>query len=163
MGIDSQWPPLWAEEDPHYKADARGVETVFVDGQIMLMKSRVKRGRQQGETWLEFTENNFIRQLNWLIDRHRRVIISFDNYQQAHSRHMPVLRPTWLCSRLVEIFDTLCATRPCRFPSTRVLSSSGVSATRACLRSVRVTSSAVAPRIQKCGRWRCKTAHLRRP
>ena len=96
MGIDSQWPPLWAEEDPNYKADARDVETVFVDGQIMLMKSHVKRGRQKGETWLEFTENTFIRQLNRLIDQHRRVIISFDNYQQAHTRLMPVLWPTRL-------------------------------------------------------------------
>ena len=40
MGIHSEWPKLWAGEGPEFKVDAAPVQTVFIDGQIMLMKSK---------------------------------------------------------------------------------------------------------------------------
>jgi len=54
--------------------------TVFVDEQILLMKSTIPEGRT---LWKEFVDRNFVRKL---VDLHRRfetVIIAFDYYEQV--------------------------------------------------------------------------------
>ena len=40
MGIHSDWPKLWNLEGSQFKVQKAPVDTVFIDGQIMLMKSQ---------------------------------------------------------------------------------------------------------------------------
>ena len=42
MGIHSEWPKVWAGEGSKFKVHAAPVQTVFIDGQIMLMKSQAR-------------------------------------------------------------------------------------------------------------------------
>tara|TARA_Y100000389_G_scaffold132857_1_gene130323 strand:+ start:6038 stop:6256 length:219 start_codon:yes stop_codon:yes gene_type:complete len=44
MGIHSEWPRVWCGEGEgaEFKVDAVPVQTVFIDGQIMLMKSQAR-------------------------------------------------------------------------------------------------------------------------
>jgi hypothetical protein len=42
MGIHSEWAKVWNGEGSEFKVDAAPVQTVFIDGQIMLMKSQAR-------------------------------------------------------------------------------------------------------------------------
>ena len=40
MGIHGDWPRVWSGEGAEFRVDQARVQTVFIDGQIMLMKSQ---------------------------------------------------------------------------------------------------------------------------
>lgn len=80
MGINPQWPKEWKEEgDEFVEANVR-CKSIFIDGQILLMKSHIK---DTDTTWREFVRRNF----SQVISRHHTsadtVIMSFDNYDNV--------------------------------------------------------------------------------
>ena len=90
MGINGDWARIWREEGNEYVRDSVNVDTVFMDGQIMLMQSQVSGA---GMTWDEFVRRNFSARLDVRARAHSRVIIAFDNYEEvrgvcaARARH----------------------------------------------------------------------------
>jgi len=80
MGINPQWPREWKEEGEEFVAANVRCKTIFIDGQILLMKSHVK---DTDTTWREFVRRNFLQ----IIARHHAsadtVIMSFDNYDNV--------------------------------------------------------------------------------
>lgn len=86
MGIDALWPKILRGESEEYieKKPLENVKTVFVDGQVMLMKSTIP---PHVKTWDDFVTYNFttkLQRLHWMYDT---VIISFDNYS-----HVPIYK-----------------------------------------------------------------------
>ena len=82
MGINAEWARIWKGEGAEYVRDSVQVDTVFLDGQIMLMQSQVAR---EGMTWDEFVRRNFSSRLDARARSHRRVIIAFDNYEEVRA------------------------------------------------------------------------------
>lgn len=80
MGINSDWPKIWREEGEEYVTASAATDTVFLDGQIMLMQSQVA-GR--GMTWAEFVRRNFTTRIDARARAYKRVIVGFDNYDQV--------------------------------------------------------------------------------
>lgn len=80
MGINSDWSRIWAGEGREYVCDNVDAETVFIDGQIMLMQSQVPR---PGMTWDEFVQANFARKLGFFAPKFKTLIIAFDNYESV--------------------------------------------------------------------------------
>jgi hypothetical protein len=82
MGIHGDWARIWKAEGTAYvqKELHAGVATVFVDGQILLMKSTIPEG---GASWPEYVERNFTRRLLELHRRYQTVILAFDNYEEV--------------------------------------------------------------------------------
>lgn len=80
MGIDASWPRIFKAEGAEYVETDKGVNTVFVDAQILLMKSTIP---EQGCTWKEFVEKNFGQRLVALHRKYETVIVAFDNYEQV--------------------------------------------------------------------------------
>lgn len=80
MGINSDWSRIWASEGREYVTDKVDAETVFIDGQIMLMQSQVPR---PGMSWNEFVQMNFARKLAFFAPKFRTVVLAFDNYEKV--------------------------------------------------------------------------------
>jgi len=80
MGIHADWAKIWKAEGSEYVESDKGVKTVFVDGQILLMKSTIP---DTGSSWKDFVDRNFTRRLVALHRKYEHVIISFDNYEQV--------------------------------------------------------------------------------
>jgi len=80
MGIDSLWPRILRSEGDTYveKGDPSDVKTIFVDGQVMLMKSTMPT---HVTTWEQFVSFNFSSKIQRLHRSYEIVILSFDNYQ----------------------------------------------------------------------------------
>lgn len=80
MGIDALWPKIFKAEGDEYieTKPLTNVHTVFIDGQVMLMKSTIP---EHVTTWKQFVDFNFTRKINSLHTTYRNVIISFDNYE----------------------------------------------------------------------------------
>ena len=81
-GIHGDWAWIWKAEGTAYvkKELQAGVATVFVDEQILLMKSTIPEG---GASWAEYVERNFGRRL---VEPHRRfetVILAFNDYEEV--------------------------------------------------------------------------------
>jgi len=82
MGIHGDWAWIWKAEGTAYvkKELQAGVATVFVDEQILLMKSTIPEG---GASWAEYVERNFGRRLVELHRRFETVILAFDDYEEV--------------------------------------------------------------------------------
>lgn len=80
MGIDSLWPRILKAEGDEFIVDNVDVNTVFVDAQVMLMKSKVPEWMT---TWKQFAQFNFERHVTTLHRKFSTVILSFDNYEKV--------------------------------------------------------------------------------
>ncbi len=80
MGIDSLWPRILKTEGDEFVVKKAPVETCFVDGQVMLMRSVVP---DHVKTWRDFVEYNYMRKLRSLHGEFKRVILAFDNYESV--------------------------------------------------------------------------------
>jgi len=80
MGINAEWPKVWKSEGCEYVIDNIKCRTIFIDAQILLMKSFVK---DTDLTWREFIQRSFCA----VITRHHAkfdtVILCFDNYDSV--------------------------------------------------------------------------------
>lgn len=79
MGINHEWPRIWKAEGDSYIEKSPRVRTIFIDGQIMLMKAQVA----DGSTWADFVKKTFIRKLLLLHNTYDNIILSFDNYENV--------------------------------------------------------------------------------
>lgn len=79
MGIDGSWPRIWKAEGAEYVENDKGVSTVFVDGQILLMKSTMP----DGCTWQQYVERNFTQRLVALHRKYENVVLAFDSYESV--------------------------------------------------------------------------------
>lgn len=80
MGINSDWSRIWASEGREYVTENVDAETVFIDGQIMLMQSQVPRC---GMSWGDFVQMNFARKLVFFASKFKTVVVAFDNYESV--------------------------------------------------------------------------------
>lgn len=80
MGIDGSWPRIWKAEGAEYVENDKGVSTVFVDGQILLMKSTIP---EAGCTWQQYVERNFTQRLVALHRKYENVVLAFDSYESV--------------------------------------------------------------------------------
>lgn len=90
MGIDSLWPRILRSEGDTYveKGDPSDVKTIFVDGQVMLMKSTMP---PHVTTWEQFVSFNFSSKIQRMHRSYEIVILSFDNYQVFSSVYRALL------------------------------------------------------------------------
>jgi len=80
MGIHNQWPREWREEGGEFIVENVKCKTIFIDAQILLMKSHVK---ETDTTWREFVMRNFSQTVSRYHTKADTVILSFDNYDSV--------------------------------------------------------------------------------
>jgi len=80
MGINSKWPCEWKKEGEEFIAGNVKCKTIFIDGQIILMKSHVK---DTDTSWREFVRRNFSQVISRYHTTADTVIMSFDNYDSV--------------------------------------------------------------------------------
>ena len=80
MGINNQWPREWKEEGDEFVVENIKCKTVFIDAQILLMKSNVK---DTDTSWREFVKRNFFQVVSRYHAKSDTVIVSFDNYDNV--------------------------------------------------------------------------------
>ena len=78
MGIHGDWGKIWKAEGTEFIDNKAHAGTVFVDGQILLMKSTVP---EHGGSWQQYIDSNFTRRLVALHRQYETVILAFDNYE----------------------------------------------------------------------------------
>ena len=79
MGINSDWPKVWKDEGSAFIADKipRDTSTIFIDGQILLMQSKVEGQK----TWRDFALNFFGHRLSRAHGSFDHIVLAFDNYR----------------------------------------------------------------------------------
>ena len=80
MGINPKWPCEWKEEGEEFIASNVKCKTIFIDGQILLMKSHIK---ETDTSWREFVRRNFSQIISRYHTTADTVIMSFDNYDSV--------------------------------------------------------------------------------